>query len=308
MPGAAQARRSIVARCARGRRFATKTLFFSAHATRGSVARNKQNSPCARRFRRGGARRPRTLASSYLVQSIMPPPARAGAAWAAPRLSKSRSSHRIAPSPPASTGRLRPSQAWASSSSAATLVLGSSQSASSLSARAHESEHGDSESMVAAEEETEDAAAAAAAQIATLRQQLHKAAARIERQDLQLATLMGRETAVRIAAEEASQVGPAWTRAEVRRYKYLPGGPADFENDALRVRGQDLVIQSLPSGHLSPCLLFCPNPHALVTRGTGSKPTTTGAFGPSDRWNWATRGRCAERSTMGSGALDSRRG
>ena len=108
-----------------------------------------------------------------------------------------------------------------------------------------ESKSGDSEEMVAKDAEEEDATAVAAAEIASLRQQLGKVTARIERQDLQLATMLGRATAVRIATEEASQVGPAWTRAEVRRYKFLPDGPADFENDALRVRFGGLVSGSL---------------------------------------------------------------
>ena len=64
-----------------------------------------------------------------------------------------------------------------------------------------------------------------------LRLQLNHALVRIEELMMTLATLEGRQAAVRVAREEAN---PSWSRAEVRKFKYLPFGPSDFVSDALR--------------------------------------------------------------------------
>lgn len=66
------------------------------------------------------------------------------------------------------------------------------------------------------------------------RRELRKATQRMEQQDLQLRTLQGRTTAIKVARDEANHGGAPWTKAAIRRFKFLPGGPPDFANDALR--------------------------------------------------------------------------
>jgi len=56
----------------------------------------------------------------------------------------------------------------------------------------------------------------------------------VQRLQLQIATLEGRGTALRVARGEATTAGQPWPRDQVRRLKYLPGGPPEFWHDALR--------------------------------------------------------------------------
>ena len=49
---------------------------------------------------------------------------------------------------------------------------------------------------------------------------------------MQIATLTGRETAVQVARRDANAHTP-WTKEQVRKFKYIPGGPPDFTHDAL---------------------------------------------------------------------------
>ena len=68
--------------------------------------------------------------------------------------------------------------------------------------------------------------------------ELQNAKERIDELTLQLATLHGRTSALRIARDEAD---PPWTKEDTRRFKFLPDGPADFANDTLR----ELLDQAL---------------------------------------------------------------
>lgn len=70
---------------------------------------------------------------------------------------------------------------------------------------------------------------------------LKKAMAQIERQRLEISSLTGRTTAVRLASEEATRNGTSWGIHEVRRFGSLPKGSADFTSAALR----ELLDQSI---------------------------------------------------------------
>ena len=75
-----------------------------------------------------------------------------------------------------------------------------------------------------------------------LKQNLDAALARIEEMDLELATFQGREIALHVARDDATKRGRPWTKAEVRRFKFLPSIPVGFESDALR----ELLDRALP--------------------------------------------------------------
>ena len=63
---------------------------------------------------------------------------------------------------------------------------------------------------------------------------LSKANARIEQLTMQIATLHGRSSALRLASEEDSVAGKTWNIRDVRRFTASAQGPADFCNDSLR--------------------------------------------------------------------------
>ena len=61
-----------------------------------------------------------------------------------------------------------------------------------------------------------------------------QASARIEQQELQIATLQGRSSALKVASEEASAKGAAWSAVDVKRFSALPKSAAAFTDDTLR--------------------------------------------------------------------------
>ena len=70
--------------------------------------------------------------------------------------------------------------------------------------------------------------------LAAAQAELTRKNTRIEQQNLQIASLSGRGTALKVASEEASINGKTWNIDEVRRFSALPKGPPDFAHDALR--------------------------------------------------------------------------
>ena len=53
------------------------------------------------------------------------------------------------------------------------------------------------------------------------------------RSTMQIATLEGRSSALRLASEEDSVAGKTWNIRDVRRFTASAQGPADFCNDSL---------------------------------------------------------------------------
>lgn len=73
--------------------------------------------------------------------------------------------------------------------------------------------------------------------------ELRRASVKIERQSLQIATLQGRRTGLKLASEEASHRGQALDIKDVKRFSAVPTGPPDFTDDALREM-LDLAMQA----------------------------------------------------------------
>ena len=70
---------------------------------------------------------------------------------------------------------------------------------------------------------------------------LRKANKRIDQHVLQIKTLQGRQTAVRVSSAEASLKGESWSIADVKRFTSVPKSKAEFTSDVLR----ELLDQAL---------------------------------------------------------------
>lgn len=70
---------------------------------------------------------------------------------------------------------------------------------------------------------------------------LRKALSTIDQHVLQIKTLQGRQTAVRVSSAEASLKGESWSIADVKRFTSVPKSKAEFTSDVLR----ELLDQAL---------------------------------------------------------------
>ena len=116
--------------------------------------------------------------------------------------------------------------------------------------------------------------------------ELNKASARIEQQRMQIATLHGRGTALRLSSEEASLRGQTWDIADVRRFTATSKGPPDFTNDALREmleRGVGLTSLLLGGNPLESALRAAGfSAEALRKVGFAAAGLRTGGFGSEE--------------------------